>query len=68
MGRRSLRQQGGTQKNGNSQYTCLRVEADLTGGIQTARYVNSEGETLTVVDPFEGRIGRYETIVTELVP
>lgn len=68
VGRRSLRQQGGTQKNGNSQYTCLRVEADLAGGIQTARYVNSEGETLTVVDPFEGRIGRYETIVTQLVP
>ena len=68
VGRRSLSQQGGTQKNGNSQYTCLRVEADLAGGIQNARYVNSEGQTLTVVDPFEGRIGRYETIVTELIP
>lgn len=68
VGRRSLGQQGGTQKNGSSQYTCLRVEADLAGGIQNARYVNSEGQTLTVVDPFEGRIGRYETIVTELIP
>ena len=68
VGRRSLSQQGGTQKNGSSQYTCLRVEADLAGGIQNARYVNSEGQTLTVVDPFEGRIGRYETIVTELIP
>lgn len=68
VGRRSLSQQGGTQKKGSSQYTCLRVEADLAGGIQNARYVNSEGQTLTVVDPFEGRIGRYETIVTELIP
>ncbi len=68
VGRRSLSQQGGTQKNESSQYTCLRVEADLAGGIQNARYVNSEGQTLTVVDPFEGRIGRYETIVTELIP
>lgn len=68
VGRRSLSQQGGTQKNGSSQYTCLRVEADLAGGIQNARYVNSEGQTLTVVDPFEGRIGRYATVVTELIP
>ena len=37
VGRRSLSQQGGTQKNGSSQYTCLRVEADLAGGIQNAR-------------------------------
>lgn len=68
VGRRSLRQQGGTQSSGNFQYTCLRVEADLAGGAQKVRYVNSEGETLIVVDPFEGRFGRYETIVTELVP
>ena len=68
VGRRSLQQRGGTQKNGNSQYTCLRVEADLAGGTQTVRYVNSNGEILTVVPPFEGCSGSFQTITMELVP
>lgn len=68
VGRRSLRQQGGTQSNGSSQYTCLRVEADLAAGKQKVSYVNSGGETITVAPPFEGRSGWYETIVTELTP
>lgn len=68
VGRRSLQQRGGTQKNGNSQYTCLYVDADLMGGTQTACYVNSNGETLTVVPPFEGRSGSFRTMTMELVP
>ena len=68
VGRRSLQQQGGTQKNGDTQYTGLRVEVLPSLGIQKASYVNSNGEILTVVDPFAGRNGSYKTIEAGLIP
>ena len=68
VGRRSLTQQGGTQSSGSTQYTCLYVDADLMGGTQKVRYVNSNGETLTVVPPFEGCSGSFQTMTMELVP
>ena len=68
VGRRSLTQQGGTQSGGSTQYTCLYVDADLMGGTQTVRYVNSNGEPLAVVPPFEGCSGSFQTMTTELVP
>ena len=67
VGRRSLRQRGGTQSSGSTQYTCLYVYADLMGGTQRVCYVNSNGETLTVVPPFEGCSGSFQTITMELV-
>lgn len=68
VGRRSLQQQGGTQKNGDTHYTGLRVEVLLPQGVQKVSYVNSDGEILTVVDPFAGRNGSYKTIEAGLIP
>ena len=52
VGRRSLIQDGGTQSNGNDQYTGLRVHADFAAGTQTACYVNSNQQILTGKYPF----------------
>ena len=52
VGRRSLVQEGGTQSNGNDQYTGLQVRADFAAGTQTAWYVNSYGQILSGEYPF----------------
>ena len=54
VGRRSLEQAGGTQKDGNDQYLCLVTRVDLTAQEQTCVFVNSRQEMVTCVWPFEG--------------
>jgi len=68
VGRRSLQQSGGTQKNGYSQYVCFYTSADLESGTQLSNYINSEGEILTGWYPFEGdyEYRSFSDIVTEL--
>ena len=46
VGRRSLVQQGGTQKNGNDQYVGFWVWADLEKDQQLCRYVNSRQQIM----------------------
>lgn len=53
VGRRALVQKGGTLDN-REDYTCLLTEVDLAGGTQASCYVNSKGEVLEVVYPFQG--------------
>ena len=61
VGRRSLVQAGGTQSDGNDQYTGLHVQADFEAGIQTAYYHNSNLEILTCEYPFaEGEFRKIE--------
>ena len=64
VGRRSLVQEGGTQSDGNDQYTGLHVRADFEVGVQTACYRNSNLEILTCEYPFAE--GTYQTIQFEL--
>ena len=54
VGRRSLEQAGGTQGNGYSQYVGMQIKANFTYGEQIARYINSQGHTLTGSYPFAG--------------
>lgn len=54
VGRRSLLQSGGTQKDGNDQYVCFFTSADLVAGTQVSNYINSNGEILTGRYPFRG--------------
>ncbi len=67
-GRRSLSQQGGTQKNGYTEYMGTHVSVDFVQGKQTANYVNSEGTIVTCAYPFEGTYpkGTYQELVMEL--
>ena len=46
VGRRSLIQQGGTQKNGNDQYVGFYVSVDLDAGEQVCCYVNSRQQIM----------------------
>lgn len=46
VGRRSLIQQGGTQKNGNDQYVGFYVSVDLAAGEQVCCYINSRQEIM----------------------
>ncbi len=52
VGQRSMDQTGGTQKWGLSDYLCLHTEVDLAKGVQTSRYVNSDGHTVDIDYPF----------------
>lgn len=45
-------QLGGTQSLGTDEFTGLCVEADLAGGVQTARYTNALGENVPVCSMF----------------
>ena len=61
VGRRSLVQAGGTQSDGNDQYTGLCVQVNFDAGIQTAYYHNSNLEILTCEYPFaEGEFRKIE--------
>ena len=61
VGRRSLVQAGGTQSDGNDQYTGLCVQVNFDAGIQTAYYHNSNLEILTCEYPFaEGTFRKIE--------
>ena len=61
VGRRSLVQAGGTQSDGNDQYTGLCVQVNFEAGIQTAYYHNSNMEILTCEYPFaEGTFRKIE--------
>ncbi len=61
VGRRSLTVEGGTQSNGNDQYTGLCVHVDFTDGTQTAMYRNSNQEILAGDYPFaEGQFREME--------
>ena len=64
MGRRSLSVEGGTQSDGNDQYTGLRVRVDFSEGTQTASYVNSKGQILDGSYPFSE--GDFRKIQLEL--
>ncbi len=66
VGRRSLTQQGGTQKDGSTDYTCLRVKVDLEAGTQTASFVNSQGQTLSAHYPFVGNEDAFTELTLEL--
>ena len=46
VGRRSLQQQGGTQKNGNDQYVGFYVSVDFAAGQQTCCYTNSRQQIM----------------------
>ncbi len=63
-GRRSLIQEGGTQKNGYDQYTGLQVQVDWEAGEQTVCYRNSLGQTLTGFYPFAE--GYFTEVVLKL--
>ena len=54
VGRRSLTQSGGTQKDGYDQYVCFYTSADLEKGTQLSHYINSDRGILTGWYPFEG--------------
>ena len=64
VGRRSLSVEGGTQSDGNDQYTGLRVRVDFSEGTQTASYVNSKGQILDGSYPFSE--GDFRKIQLEL--
>ena len=53
-GRRSLSQQGGTQKDGFTDYMGLVCRADLAENTQTFFYKNSLGQTVESFFPFAG--------------
>ncbi len=67
-GRRSLQQQGGTQKDGMTDYVgfATRVELDLNR--QVSNYINSRGEIITGYYPFVGSFTNdtFSDIVTDL--
>lgn len=58
VARRSLQQQGGTQSDGFTDYTCLYTSVDFFTGRQLSNYVNSQGEILTGYYPF---VGEYDS-------
>ena len=60
VGRRSLQQPGSCQDDGYTDYVGLLVQVDFAEGIQSSRYVNCLGETLTCAYPF------YEDTVSVL--
>lgn len=68
VGRRSLEQTGGTQKDGYTQYMCLSTRVDFEVGCQWSNYVNSEGTIVTGFYPFEGDYGSatFSDIKTDL--
>ncbi len=69
-GQRSLAQQGGTQKDGLTDYLCLHTEVNLDAGKQTGIYRNSLGEIVPMEYPFAatGDINgqSYDQIETQL--
>ncbi len=68
VGRRSLAQSGGTQKNGFTDYVCLHTSVDLEGGSQLLCYVNSMPAIISGYYPFEGtyEYGYFQDIRTPL--
>lgn len=65
VGRRSLQQAGGTLGDRTS-YTCLHIGVNPDASEQIAHYVNSEGETVTMVYPFEGCDESYTELTLPL--
>ncbi len=68
VGRRSLEQTGGTQKDGYTQYLCLAASVDFETGRQLFNYINSNQEIITGYYPFEGNYeyATFSDIVTEI--
>ena len=68
VGRRSLEQTGGTQKNGHSQYVGMLTQVDLISGNQICTYINSNWEILTGIYPFEGHYesATFSDILTQI--
>ena len=68
VGRRSLEQTGGTQKNGYTDYICLYTSVDFETGYQWSSYVNSIPSIVTGYYPFEGEYGArtFQDVKTEL--
>ncbi len=68
VGRRSLKQTGGTQKLGFSEYICLHTSVDFAQMRQVSCYVNSTPEIVTGYYPFEGNydIKSFQHISTNL--
>ncbi|MDD5954296.1 MAG: metallophosphoesterase [Firmicutes bacterium] len=64
VGRRSLQQQGGTQKDGYSEYVCLETCVDFESGTQTSRYINSAAAVVSGWYPF--REEAFTDIITDL--
>ena len=64
VARRSLQQQGGTQKNGYSEYVCLETCVDFKSGTQTSRYINSAAAVVSGWYPF--REEAFTDIITDL--
>lgn len=54
VGRRSLEQTGGTQKDGYTQYVGMATSVDFETGRQLCNYINSQRQILTGYYPFEG--------------
>jgi len=65
VGRRSLQQAGGTLSDRTS-YTCLHIGVNPEASEQTAHYVNSKGEIVPMVYPFEGCDGSYTQLTLTL--
>ena len=65
VGRRSLIQQGGTQKNGNDQYVGFYVSVDFDAGQQVCCYVNSRQEIMQGAYSF-GEGGSFTQILLKL--
>ena len=65
VGRRSLIQQGGTQKNGNDQYVGFYVSVDFDAGQQVCCYVNSRQEIMQGAYSF-GEGGSFTQIPLKL--
>ncbi len=68
VGQRSMTQTGGTQSNGFTDYICLHTGVDFETGMQTSRYINSAGETVSMVYPFvsESLVEPYTEVVWEI--
>ena len=68
VGRRSLEQTGGTQKNGYTDYICLYTSVDFADGYQQSCYINSIPSIVTGYYPFEGEYNstNFRDIRTEL--
>ncbi len=68
VGRRSLEQQGGTQKDGKTDYVGTHVAVDFSQGRQILNYVNSKPAIITGAYPFEGQYPHvtFQDIALEL--
>ncbi len=67
VGQRSLRQTGGTQATGYTDYLCLHTQVELAARKQTHFYRNSLGETVSVYYPFASDTPIDDAPMTQLV-